>query len=71
MSSRTTASDDSVRLQSVVHKADRSRFYSSKTKAQRRLGRELTNGDFLMLLLDVYDLHLDGPNDTGGSTNGD
>jgi len=41
------------------------RFRAAKRRAQSRMGRsDLSNAEFMSLLLDVYQLHLNGPADT-------
>lgn len=44
---------------SVAEEDTRTRFNSAKRRAQSRMGRsDLSNDEFMALLLDVYQLHL-------------
>jgi len=53
-------SDPTVDLTMVLRQSDRQRFYDAKHEAMERVGMgELSNWQFLSLLLDVYDLHLE------------
>jgi len=51
----------------VAERDSRERFHAAKRRAQARMGRsDLSNDEFLGLLLDVYQLHLhEGQADAG------
>lgn len=51
--------DDYKRLHAFLEKDEHDRFYDLKRGAMDRMGRsDMTNDEFVSLLLDVYEMHL-------------